>query len=176
MSSIFVVCRLIHAELEEILFTRFIFSFPHYMRLATVQKLTNTISPRACTLLREVMAIIHFDGRGDEYPLQKQEALTYLKRKLPGLKKVHLAVGFVAAPLDGVLVKRRRDGFADMIMEFVISFASGIEVVVTNSDSQQCGKGIMQAFDEKVEELMASSKMKAADYDIKVVRERRRLI
>ncbi|KAJ8065147.1 hypothetical protein OCU04_005859 [Sclerotinia nivalis] len=49
MSSIFVVCRLIHAELEEVLFTRFIFSFPHYMRLATVQEFTTTISPRACT-------------------------------------------------------------------------------------------------------------------------------
>ncbi|APA10044.1 hypothetical protein sscle_05g048140 [Sclerotinia sclerotiorum 1980 UF-70] len=171
MSSIFVVCRLFHAELEEIFFTRFIFSFPHHMRLATVQEFTTTISPRACTLLREIMAIIHFDLRRDEYPLQQQEALIYLKKKLPGLKKVHLGVGFVAEPLDGVLVKRRRDGFANIIFEFVISFASGIEVVVTNSDSWQCRKDIMQTFNEKVEEPMGSSKMKTVDYDIKVLSE-----
>ncbi|EDO03190.1 predicted protein [Sclerotinia sclerotiorum 1980 UF-70] len=95
------------------------------------------------------MAIIHFDLRRDEYPLQQQEALIYLKKKLPGLKKVHLGVGFVAEPLDGVLVKRRRDGFANIIFE----------------------KDIMQTFNEKVEEPMGSSKMKTVDYDIKVLSE-----
>ncbi|TGO10088.1 hypothetical protein BTUL_0144g00020 [Botrytis tulipae] len=174
MSSIFVVCRLIHMELEEILFTRFIFSFPHYTSLATVQEFTTTISPRACTLLREIKAMIFFDLIVDKNPSQAQEALIFLKRKLPGLKRVNLSVVFVGGTpaVDGVLVKKRVDGFADMIMGVVISLALGIEVVIINGDSQQNRKDIMEVVNGKVEELMASSRKKTLeDYNIRVLRD-----
>jgi hypothetical protein len=170
MSSIFVLCRLLHAELEEILFTRFIFLFPLYTRLATVQHFTTTISPRACTLLREITVGICFrlscDGeeftrkdKGNE-PLPVQEALIHLKKELPGLKKAYLNVEFVRRPPGDILVKRRVDEYANVVIGLVMIIAPGIEVVVTNNDHEQVRKEIMPAYCEKVEELMKSSKAK----------------
>ncbi|TGO60466.1 hypothetical protein BCON_0035g00420 [Botryotinia convoluta] len=117
MSSMFIVCRLMHAELEEILFTRFVF----HMRL--------TSAPRACTLIREIEVVAIFDLSRDESPTQ--EVMSYLKEKLPVSRKVDVTVVFVKAPFDGGLANSRINRFAERIVEFVMGFAEGIEVVVT---------------------------------------------
>ncbi|PQE29883.1 hypothetical protein CJF32_00000553 [Rutstroemia sp. NJR-2017a WRK4] len=154
MSSIFVICRLIHAELEEILFTRFVFSFSHYTRVASVKDFTSTISTRACTLLREIsvgvyLTLDHDEGEftreyKDGQTLQVREALIYMKKVLLGLKKIHLSVGFIGGPLNGILAKKIIEQYADIVLELAMIIAPGIELVCY----------------ERVEELRESSKAK----------------
>ncbi|TGO60776.1 hypothetical protein BOTNAR_0140g00180 [Botryotinia narcissicola] len=164
MSSMFIVCRLMHAELEEILFTRFVF----HVRLTSAREFVDTISPHARTLIREMDVVVVFDLSRDEIPTQ--EGMSYLKEKLPLLRKVDVTVEFVRAPFRGRLEKSRIDWFADRIVEFVLGFAEGMEVVVTWSDFWLCKKQIMDLCSDKMEELVVSSKREGVDYDVKVLK------
>ncbi|KAF7937608.1 uncharacterized protein EAE98_001922 [Botrytis deweyae] len=164
MSSLFVVCRLMHAELEEILFTRFVF----HMRLTFAREFVDTISPRACALIRVIEVVVIFDLSRDESPTQ--EVMSYLKEKLPVLRKVGVTVVFVKAPFDGGLAKSRINGFADRIVDFVMGFAEGMGVVVAGRDAWLCKKEIMDACRDKMEELVVSSKREGVDYDVKVLK------
>ncbi|TGO24184.1 hypothetical protein BPAE_0109g00120 [Botrytis paeoniae] len=148
MSSLFIVCRLMHAELEEILFTRFVF----HLRLTSAREFIDTISPRACALIREIEVVVIFDLSRDESPTQ--EVMSYLKEKFPVLRKVDVTVVFVKAPFNGGLAKRRINGFADRIVEFVMCFAEGMEVVVSGRDAWLCKKEIMDVCSDRMEELM----------------------
>jgi hypothetical protein len=156
MSSLLTISRQLHSELEEILFTRFIFSFPHYIRVASVQDFVSTISVRARTLLREIMLGIPLDLGCEEseefidaHNKKKlalvEGALEYLKSELPGLQKVHFSLNLVSGPLSGILLPRRIKDFTDMVMPLALIFAPSIAVVITNSDTQQCRKDITSA-------------------------------
>ncbi|KAF5873859.1 uncharacterized protein Bfra_005326 [Botrytis fragariae] len=161
MSSMFIVCRLMHAELEDILFRRFVFR----VRLTSAREFIDTISPRACALIREIEVVVIFDLSRDESPTQ--EVMSNLKEKLPVLRKVNVTVVFVKAPFGGGLAKRRIDGFANRIVEFVMGFAEGMEVVVAGRDSWLCKKEIMDVCSDKMEERMVTSKREGLDYDVK---------
>ncbi|PQE19441.1 hypothetical protein CJF30_00009878 [Rutstroemia sp. NJR-2017a BBW] len=170
MSSVFVICRLIHDELEEILFTRFVFSFLHYTRVASVKDFTTTISTRACNLLREISVGIYLTLDYDGQTLQVQEALVYMKKVLLGLKKIHLSVGFIGGPVNGILAKKIIEQYADIVLDLAMIIAPGIELVVTNKDDQQCRIDIMQVCYERVEELGECSKAKGLECNMKVLR------
>ncbi|TGO40833.1 hypothetical protein BHYA_0031g00550 [Botrytis hyacinthi] len=164
MSSMFIVCRLMHAELEAILFTRFVF----HMRLTSAREFVDTISPRARTLIRKIEVVVIFDLSRDEIPTQG--VMSCLKEKLPVLRKVDVTVDFAKAPFRGRLAKSRINAFADGIVEFVLGFAEGMEVVVTGRDSWLCKKQIMDVCSDKMEELVVSSKREGVDYDVKVLK------
>ncbi|KAF7934238.1 uncharacterized protein EAE97_008598 [Botrytis byssoidea] len=164
MSSMFVVCRLMHAELEEIMFTRFVF----HVRLSSAREFVDTISPYARTLIREMDVVVTFDLSRDEIPTQ--EGMSYLNEKLPLLRKVDVTVEFVRAPFRGRLEKSRINAFADGVVEFVMGFAEGMKVVVTWSDFWLCKKQIMDLCSDKMEELVVSSKREGVDYDVKVLK------
>ncbi|KAF7948814.1 hypothetical protein EAE96_008001 [Botrytis aclada] len=131
------VCRLLHAELERALFTRFVF----HMRLSAALEFVNTISTRACALIREIEVLVVFDLSCDESPTR--DSMKYLKEKLWVSRKVGVPVVFVKAPFDGVVARSRINVFADEIVEFVMGFAEGVEVVVVGRDSWLCKKKIM---------------------------------
>jgi hypothetical protein len=167
ISSLFVVCRLLHAELEHILFTRFVFAFAPYLPLAAVRDFTSSISSRARMLLREVMMVIDLDLECDETEavVQKmsaeklvptKEVLGHLKRELRGLFSVHLHIGFSRGPLSGVLVQRRVDELADVIMGLVTMLAPEIRVIVSNVSSCKYKKDILSVCRRKAEELMVN--------------------
>lgn len=138
------------------------------MRLTSAREFVDTISPRACTLIREIDVVVIIDLSRDEIPTQ--EAMSYLKKRLPVLRKVDVTVDFVKAPFRGRLEKSRINGFADGIVEFVMGFAEGMEVVVTGSDSWLCKKQIMDLCSDKMEELVVSLKREGVDYDVKVLK------
>lgn len=172
MSSLLVLSKQLYAEASQLLYTRFIFSFPHYMRLPSVIDFTTTIGERARGLVREIIVGIHLDLGYDEtesfirqHNLNKlapaKEALLYLRERLPGLTKVHLSVGFVSGPFSDVLVRRRVNELADMVMglaEIFIGHGQGIEVVVSNQDKQRCRRDILEACRERIGVSMAAKK------------------
>ncbi|KAK6601626.1 hypothetical protein H4I96_06967 [Botrytis cinerea] len=97
MSSMFLVCRLIHAELEEILFTRFVF----HVGPTSAQQFTTTIGPRACKLIREIVVEITYVLTVDATPTEDyQNFMVDLKEKLPFLKKVDVAVCFSRCAIE----------------------------------------------------------------------------
>lgn len=179
MSSLFVLCRRIHTELEEILFTRFIFSFPLYSRLKNVQ-FPKIISPQACDILREIMVAVHLDfgvlvteelteSHNWARMAHAQNTLRYLKLQFPGLRKIHLNVEFLKGKirdgLEDAVVKKKVKIFADQLMELVVGFVSGVEVVVFNKKS---GNDVMWVFNQKARRFVKKSKRTGLHYDIKV--------
>ncbi|MCJ1366011.1 hypothetical protein MMC16_005136 [Acarospora aff. strigata] len=99
MTRLLRVNRQIHHEAEEVLYTRFQFGFPLYVRTQLVHDVLDPLSARARSLIRRVglyIVLRTFPGPGAKQaaPLWK-DAFALLVRLLPGLREAKLAIGFV---------------------------------------------------------------------------------
>ena len=164
MSKLFTICREIHDELETLLYTQFVFIFAHFLSLASARDFINPLSTRKKGLLREIMVPINLNlgfWKTEDDPAKinadqvrrKGEAFEYMRATLPGLRRVHIYPIFIGGSLDGSMPKGRLDEFADLIMDLVSIFTPNSEVVLFNTDRQQCRVDIMKVCNERLLEL-----------------------
>jgi hypothetical protein len=177
MSNLFVICRQLHDELEELLYAHFVFDFRAGLNLDSARGFLNTINERSRNLLRVITVPISLGLGMVDHPnvfpsaereimakdngtkvQQTREAFTYLRDTLPGLKRVRIDLDFSWGPTAGSLEKQKMNEFIDTITGLVGVFAASLEVVLLpSSDSQKCRKHIFKVCEQRMGELKLGS-------------------
>jgi hypothetical protein len=158
----------LHEEIEELLYTQFGFSFPCLLDLASASGLIDPLSTLAKRLLREVVLPIHLKllRRGTEEILpnfntdmirHQREVFEYMRDTLPGVRKVLIYFIFVGGPLHGSMPQERVDESAHLIMGLVFIFAPTSDVVLRDTDLQQCAIDVVEACRKRLLEFTSGS-------------------
>lgn len=113
MSALFLISRQLHDEVEEILYTRFIFIVVHHgINQEMTRSFVEPLSPRAKSLFREVAVNVTFylgflqSGerlvKDNAMALQRtKNEFEYIRHSLTGLKKVLIIVQFAGRLIGG---------------------------------------------------------------------------
>lgn len=172
ISDLLTLCRQLHVEIEEVLYSTFVFDFRAGFGIASVRGVIEPLSLRAKEVLREIRVPIRLD-LGKNYEQEEKaakdniikvqetrEVFEYTRDTLSGLKRVQIDLDFSWGPVLDLLSRRRRDEFVDTIMGLAALFAARSEVIFRCQDRQKPRIQIMRVCEERLVQLKLSSKIK----------------